>query len=119
MRTRSQFLFVAAAIGLVASAAPTPSGAQPAAAPTSTRSYVQVYRLHPDMVNEWMALQKDEVIPAQKKGGVVSRTTLVTVVGNGFEKRRGKVNGSVFAVVVDLHFAGRKGVAQAVFAWGQ
>jgi hypothetical protein len=32
-----------------------------------------------------MALQRNEVIPAQKKAGVASRTTLVTQVGNGFE----------------------------------
>ncbi len=53
--------------------------------PPTTRSYIQVVRLKPDMVNEWVALQKDEVIPAQKKAGVTSRITLSTVVGNSFE----------------------------------
>jgi hypothetical protein len=51
----------------------------------STRSYVQVVRLKPDMVTEWLNLQRTEVIPAQKKAGVTSRTTLVTSVGESFE----------------------------------
>jgi hypothetical protein len=46
---------------------------------------VQLVRLHPDMVNEWIDLQRNEVIPAQKKAGIASRTTLVTAVGNSFE----------------------------------
>jgi len=37
------------------------------------------------MVNEWLDLQRTEVIPAQKKAGVASRITLATVVGNSFE----------------------------------
>lgn len=61
------------------------SSAQPAATPSTTRSYVQVVRLKPEMVSEWVALQRTEVIPAQKKAGVASRVTLVTVVGNSFE----------------------------------
>ena len=51
----------------------------------STRSYVQAVHLKPDMVTEWLNLQRTEVIPAQKKGGVTSRTTLVTAVGESFE----------------------------------
>lgn len=51
----------------------------------NTRSFVQVIRLRPEMVTEWMALQRNEVVPALKKAGVTSRTTLVTVVGNTFE----------------------------------
>jgi len=63
MRSKSQPLFaVAVTLGLFGTAglvrAQTP-------APTTTRSYVQVVRLKPDMGGEWMALQKDEVIPAQ------------------------------------------------------
>ncbi|MGQ0647187.1 MAG: hypothetical protein ACT4P7_06420 [Gemmatimonadaceae bacterium] len=59
--------------------------ATPAQAPATTRSYVQVIRLKPDMVTEWVDLQRNEVIPAQKKAGVASRTTLATQVGNAFE----------------------------------
>lgn len=59
--------------------------AAPAQAPATTRSYVQVVRLKPEMVTEWMNLQRTEVIPAQKKAGIPSRTTLSTQVGNAFE----------------------------------
>jgi hypothetical protein len=54
-------------------------------APPTTRSQVTLVRLKPEMVTEWQDLQKNQVIPAQKKGGVTSRTTLQTVFGNGFE----------------------------------
>lgn len=50
--------------------------------PGITRSYVQVVTLKPDMVNEWLTLQRNEVIPAQKKAGVASRITLATAVGD-------------------------------------
>jgi hypothetical protein len=53
--------------------------------PATTRSYVQVVRLKPDMVREWLDLQKNEVVPAQKKAGVTGRITLQTMVGNSFE----------------------------------
>ena len=87
MMTLSQSLFAATAIGLVVSVgAPSPGPAQqPGVASGATRSYVQLVRLKPEMVDEWIAVQRNEVIPAQKKAGVTSRTTLVTVVGNTFE----------------------------------
>jgi hypothetical protein len=37
------------------------------------------------MVNEWIDLQKSEVVPALKKGGVATRTVYQTNIGNGFE----------------------------------
>jgi hypothetical protein len=37
------------------------------------------------MASEWLALQKNEVNPALKKGGVASRTMLETVLGNPYE----------------------------------
>ncbi len=83
MRTAPQLL-VALTLSAVASLAPAHAASQQTTTPNS-RSYVQVIRLKPDMVNEWIALQRDEVIPAQKKAGVTSRTTLVTQVGNAFE----------------------------------
>jgi hypothetical protein len=55
---------------------------QPAANP---QSLVTVVRIKPDMLTEWLDLQKNEVNPAQKKAGVKSRTVLQTVLGNGFE----------------------------------
>jgi hypothetical protein len=60
--------------------------AQPASTPPATTRYqVTVVRLKPDMVDEWINLQKTEVIPAQKKGGVTQRTVLQTAIGNAFE----------------------------------
>ena len=84
MRTMFQPLF-AATISVALFGTTEAVSAQQAAAPTTTRSYVQVVRLHADMVDEWMALQKNEVIPAQKKAGVTGRITLATQVGNAFE----------------------------------
>ena len=82
MRTAPQ-LFVAFVVGAVAFVGPVRSSAQP---PTpNVRSFVQVIRLRPEMVTEWMALQRNEVIPALKKAGITSRTMLVTSVGNAFE----------------------------------
>jgi hypothetical protein len=75
---------VAATVGLFLLGAAAAADAQQAA-PATTRSFVQVVRLKPEMVNEWLDLQKNEVIPAQKKAGVTGRITLATVVGNTFE----------------------------------
>ena len=36
---------------------------------------VIIVHLKADMVNEWVDLQKNEVIPGQKKGGIKTRTT--------------------------------------------
>lgn len=85
MRT-SQLSLLAAAISLVASASTaTRALSQQASTTPNVRSFVQVIRLKPDMVNEWLEIQRNEVIPAQKKAGLTSRTTLVTQVGNAFE----------------------------------
>jgi hypothetical protein len=54
-------------------------------APPPNRQQVTLVRLKPDMVDEWLDLQKNQLIPAQKKGGVTTRTTLQTVLGNAFE----------------------------------
>lgn len=84
MRTVPQLLAVGIGV-LVFAGAPARSLSQQPNATPNVRSFVQVIRLRPEMVNEWIALQRDEVIPAQKKAGVKSRTTLVTQVGNAFE----------------------------------
>ncbi len=85
MRT-PQLSLLAAAISMVASASTaTPAYSQQTSAVPNVRSYVQVIRLKPDMVNEWMEIQRNEVIPAQKKAGITSRTTLGTQVGTAFE----------------------------------
>jgi hypothetical protein len=58
---------------------------QPNTPPATTRYQVTVVRIKPDMIDEWIDLQKNEVIPAQKKAGVKERTVLQTAIGNAFE----------------------------------
>ena len=74
---------VVASTLILAAADTVPTVAQTAL--PANRQQVTLVRLKPDMVTEWLALQKNEVIPAQKKGGVTTRTTLQTVLGNSFE----------------------------------
>ena len=53
---------------------------------TPQRSRVQMVRIKPDMLNEFIDLEKNEVVPALKKGGTKSRTVYQTAIfGNGFE----------------------------------
>ena len=59
--------------------------AQQPAAPANPQYQVTVVRVKPDMLTEWLDLQKNEVIPAQKKAGVKERVISQTVLGNGFE----------------------------------
>jgi hypothetical protein len=63
---------------------PAPAAAAPAA-PANTRYQVTVVRIKPDMLTEWIDLQKNEVVPAMKKAGIKSRTAWSTVVGNSYE----------------------------------
>jgi hypothetical protein len=46
------------------------------------RSQVVIVHVKADMVNEWIDLQKNELMPAQKKGGVKTRITFQTIFGN-------------------------------------
>lgn len=84
MKGLARTLYAAAIIAVLA-LAPAPVAAQGAPTPVTERSYVTVVRLKPDMVDTWIAIQQNEVIPAQKKAGITSRVTLATVVGNSFE----------------------------------
>ena len=59
--------------------------AQQPAAPPNPQYLVNVVRVKPEMLTEWQDLQKNEVIPAQKKAGVKERIVSQTVLGNGFE----------------------------------
>ena len=56
--------------------------AQNAAPPANTRLQVQAVQLKPGRAAEWLALQRNEVVPALKKAGVTSRTTLQTLFGD-------------------------------------
>jgi hypothetical protein len=81
-RVAAATLLFGASIGI----APTLQAQAAQATPSgTTRYYIQSVILKPDMVTEWIDLQKNEVIPAQKKAGVTSRTTLMTQVGEAFE----------------------------------
>ena len=44
-----------------------------------------VVRIKADMLNEWIDLQRNEVVPALKKAGIKQRTVWATAVGNAFE----------------------------------
>lgn len=47
----------------------------------NTRLMVTVYRVKPDKVQQWLALEKNDVVPALKAAGVKSRQVYRTVVG--------------------------------------
>lgn len=87
MKQLLQSLFAVVVLSIVVVAAsPLPAIAQsPAAAPATTRSQVTVVRIKADMLNEWIDLQRNEVVPALKKAGIKQRTVWATAVGNGFE----------------------------------
>jgi hypothetical protein len=53
--------------------------------PASNFSRVTISHVKADMINEWLDLQKNEVVPALKKGGVPSRTVVSTFLGNAGE----------------------------------
>jgi hypothetical protein len=78
MRAKCSFAAGAAAVGLCFAGVVLAQSGPPAAA----RSQVVMVHVKADMLNEWMDLQKNEFIPAQKKAGVATRTTYQTVFGN-------------------------------------
>lgn len=82
MNTRIPFPVCAAVVAFTLSAVCV---AQSKSAPAPNRSRVQLVHVKPDMLNEWLDLQKNEVVPAQKKGGTKTRTVYQTNVGAGFE----------------------------------
>lgn len=54
--------------------------------PSPTTPYVATaVQVKPDMLNEWLDLQKNEVLPALKKAGVSSRLMLATFAGDNYE----------------------------------
>lgn len=75
-------LFHYCAVLLVASGVSSISLAQSAPA----RSRVTVVRVKPEMLNEFIDLEMNEVVPALKKGGVKTRTVYSTALfGSGLE----------------------------------
>lgn len=53
--------------------------------PQPARNTVTITQVKPDMLNEWLDLQRTEVLPALRKAGVASRTVLQTIFGNTYE----------------------------------
>jgi len=82
MRSKAPFRLCASAV-MLASALAVTSLAQP---PGAQMYRVTMTHVKPDMLSEWIDLQKNEVIPALKKGGVKSRNVFVSgLFGNSFE----------------------------------
>lgn len=68
------------AVVLLAAALSNPCLAQ------STRSRVTITHVRPDMLTEWVDLQKNEVVPALKKAGEKTRTVYVSgLFGTSYE----------------------------------
>lgn len=84
MTTRRN-LWVLRAGALALALLPSSTGQAQPAGPAPARSQVTLVRVKPEMIDEWIDLQKNEVMPAQKKGGVTTRTVLQTAIGNSFE----------------------------------
>ncbi|MDR3699240.1 MAG: hypothetical protein P4L56_06360 [Candidatus Sulfopaludibacter sp.] len=82
MNVRAQFLSCAG-IAVLALASCSQSLAQ---SDMPLRSRVTVTHVKPDMLTEWVDLQKNEVLPALKKAGEKTRTVYVTsIFGNAYE----------------------------------
>jgi hypothetical protein len=58
--------------------------AKPSAA-SMPRMAVTTVRIKPELLNEWTEFQKNETIPALRKGGAVERTAVATAIGESFE----------------------------------
>ena len=80
-----RFVFPISAAALLAVSLSCQNLAQSDRTEAPPRSRVQVVHVKPDMLNEWLDLQKSEVVPALKKGGVKTRTVYNTNIGTGFE----------------------------------
>src|ERR1017187_10751971 len=75
-----RFALQISAIVLLAAALSNPCFAQAA------RSRVTITHVRPDMLTEWVDLQKNEVVPALKKAGEKTRTVYVSgLFGSSYE----------------------------------
>jgi len=82
MKTKVQLHFCAG-VALLAYALSVQCLAQPA---TPQLARVTITHVKPDMLNEWLDLQKNEVVPALKKAGQTTRTVYVTsLFGSAYE----------------------------------
>jgi hypothetical protein len=82
MNVRAQFLSCAS----IAMLALSFCSQSPAQSDMPLRSRVTITHVKPDMLTEWVDLQKNEVVPALKKAGEKTRTVYVTsIFGNAYE----------------------------------
>jgi len=82
MKNNVAFRLVAGSV-LLAATLSIPCLAQTA---TPQIARVQLIHIKPDMLTEWLDLQKNEVVPALKKAGAKSRTVYATgLFGNAYE----------------------------------
>ena len=68
----------------VPASAATASAQTPAAA-QNPRANINVVGIKPDMITEWEAFQKSDVMPALRKAGVTSRSAYATAIGEAFQ----------------------------------
>ena len=83
--SKHRSLFIRAGAATLALSLATLCLAQQASPPPTTRFAVTVTQVKPDMLNEYLDLQKSEVNPALKKAGVASRAVSSTQFGNTYE----------------------------------
>jgi hypothetical protein len=82
MNVRARFLSCASVVTLALSFCLQ----SPAQNEMPLRSRVTITHVKPDMLTEWVDLQKNEVVPALKKAGEKTRTVYVTsIFGNAYE----------------------------------
>ena len=82
MNIKAHFLTCAS----IATLAVTFCSQSPAQTEMPLRSRVTVTHVKPDMLAEWVDLQKNEVVPALKKGGDKTRTVYATsIFGDAYE----------------------------------
>ena len=82
MRARTSLLVHAGTL-LLALTVSTPGLAQ--LSTDTTRYSVIVNQVKPEMLNEWLDIQRNEINPLIKKGGITQRTVLANVLGNTYE----------------------------------
>jgi hypothetical protein len=58
-----------------------PAGASAAGPQPPTRLLVTTTRIKPEMLDEWLELQRVQVVPALKKAGITERVVYQTVIG--------------------------------------
>jgi hypothetical protein len=79
VQARSIYLVLTAITPLLTAA---PGFGQGEGGPKITRLLVTEARVKPEMVEEWLALQRNQVVPALKKAGIEQYTVYQTLVGD-------------------------------------